>query len=284
MKVSIITPSLNSERYIAHNLKSVHLDQTGDFSIEHIIVDGNSSDKTVEIVENFKLEHGADIKIIQGKDKNMYDAINKGLKAMKGDIWACLNTDDLYYPGIINLVVNQFSKDPELDVVYGFPDMIDENGKFIHTLYLPKFNLEFLVLRGYCLTILQPASFLHRKVLKKVGYFDINYRYASDYDYFIRTGSKCKMKLIETSFTQFRQHSDSITCSQKTRDIQTEETLSISEKYQEQFGFKKRSLFMDNLRLYVKQIKPNNFNYTIQRISELTSSKSWKCFLKQKIF
>jgi len=272
MKVSIITPSLNSEKYIAHNLKSIHLDQAGDFSIEHIIVDGNSSDRTIDIVETFKREHHADIKIITGKDKNMYDAINKGLKAMEGDVWACLNTDDFYYPGVIDLVVNKFSRDPELDVVYGFPDMIDENGKFINTFYLPKFDLEFLVLKGLCLTIFQPASFLHRKVLDKVGYFNIDYRYASDYDYFIRVGSKCKMKLIENSFTQFRQHPDAISCNQKTRSVQIEEALSVSKKYQEQFGFKKRSLLVDNLRFYFRQMKPNNFNYAIQRISELISS------------
>ncbi|NPE30014.1 glycosyltransferase [Methanococcoides sp. SA1] len=283
MKISIITPSLNSERYIESNLNSVHLRQDGDFSIEQIVIDGNSTDRTLDIIESFKEDHDANIRIIQGKDKNMYDAINKGLKSMNGDVWACLNTDDLYYPGIINVVANEFNKSPGLDVVYGYPDMIDENGKFLHTLYLPSFNLEYLVLRGYCLTILQPASFLRRSVLDKVGYFDISYNYASDYDYFIRVGSECKMKLIETSFTQFRQHPDAITCNETTRSVQTDETLSISQKYIDKFNINQRSLFFDNLKLYARQLKPDNLRYAITRLNEINKSNSWGCFLKDRI-
>lgn len=283
MKVSIITPSLNSEKYIENNLRSVHLEQKGDFLLEHIIIDGGSNDKTIDIIKNFKNKHCANIKIIQSKDKSMYEAINKGLKVIDGDIWACLNTDDLYYPGIIDLVVKEFTEHAELDVVYGYPDMIDENGKFIYTIYLPNFDLDYLILRGYCLTILQPASFLHKRVLDKVGYFDINYRYASDYDYFIRVGSKCKMKLIPKSFMQYREHPNAITCNKKTRTIQTEETLSISKKYIDKLGIKQRSIFIDNLKLYVRQIKFNNFGYMITRFNELTRSKSWIRFIKERI-
>ncbi|VVB92813.1 Dolichyl N-acetyl-alpha-D-glucosaminyl phosphate 3-beta-D-2,3-diacetamido-2,3-dideoxy-beta-D-glucuronosyltransferase [uncultured archaeon] len=283
MKVSIITPSLNSGKYIENNLKSVHLGQNDDFSVEQIIIDGGSTDQTLNIINNFKTKYNANIKLIQGKDKSMYDAINKGLKSMDGDIWACLNTDDLYYPGIINLVVKEFNKNPELDVVYGYPDMIDENGEFIHTLYLPKFDLEFLVLRGYCLTILQPASFLHKRVLDKVGYFDITYKYASDYDYFIRVGSKCKMELVRKSFTQFREHPAAITCNEKTRSVQTEETISISKKYMDEFKIKQRSLLLDNLKLYLRQVSFKNFRYMLERTNELTRTGSWRWFLKERI-
>lgn len=283
MKISIITPSRNSEKYIENNLKSVHLQQNGDFSIEQIIVDGNSTDRTIEIIEAFKEQHNANIKIIQGKDKNMYDAINKGLKAMTGDVWACLNTDDLYYPGIVNLVDKEFNKSPEVDVVYGYPDMIDENDKFIHTLYLPKFNLDFLVLRGYCLTILQPASFLRRRVVDKIGYFDINYNYASDYDYFIRVGAGCKLKRVPKSFTQFREHPDAITCNEKTRSIQTEETISISKKYMDQFGIKTRSLLLDNLKLYLIQMRFKNLKYALNRVCGLSKSNSWRWFIKERM-
>lgn len=283
MKVSIITPSFNSEKYIETNLKSIHLGQNGNFELEQIIVDGGSTDRTIGIIKDFKEKYGANIKLIEGKDKSMYDAINKGLRAMAGEIWACLNTDDIYYPGIINLVVNEFNKHPEIDVVYGYPDMIYEKGNFMHTLYLPDFNLDFLVLRGYCLTILQPASFLSKRVLEKVGYFDIQYRYASDYDYFIRVGHACKMKLIRKSFTQFREHPAAITCNERTRTVQTEETFSISKKYMNKFGIKQRSLILDNLELYLKQLKVKNIKYALVRIIELTRTNSWCRFLKDRI-
>jgi glycosyltransferase involved in cell wall biosynthesis len=283
MHVSIITPSRNSEKYIENNLKSIHLEQKGDFSLEQIIVDANSTDKTVEIIKSFQEEHQANIKLIQGKDKNMYDAINKGMKAMKGDIWACLNTDDLYYPNTIQTAINEFNSNPELEVVYGYPDMIDVNGNFIHTLYLPKFNLDFLVHRGYCLTILQPASFLRKTVIDKIGFFDIDYNYASDYDYFIRVGANCKMKLIKKSFTQFREHPDAITCNMNTRSVQTEESDAISQKYMKKYGIDSRSIFYDNICLYALQLKPANFPYAYNKIKKVTSAGEWKCFLKERI-
>lgn len=257
--------------------------QNGDFSMEHIIVDGNSTDNTIEIIEKFKEEHNANIVLIQGKDKNMYDAINKGMKAMKGNIWACLNTDDIYYPNTITTAIDEFSKDSNIEVVYGFPDMVDENGVFIHTLYLPTFNLEFLVLRGYCLTILQPASFLKKSVIDKIGYFNIDYKYASDYDFFIRVGAYCKMKLVKKSFTQFRQHPDSITCKTSTRTVQTDESLAISKKYQAELGIEKRSLFYDNVRLYLTQLKPCNYPYAINRFKEITTSGKLQNFMKERI-
>ncbi len=284
MKVSIITPSFNSEKYIENNLESVHLSQKGDFELEQIIVDGGSTDRTIEIVRSFKEKHNANIQIIQGKDKSMYDALNKGLKAIDGDVWASLNTDDLYCPGVVDVVVKEFSEQSDLDVVYGYPDMIDENGKFMYTLYLPEFDLDFLILKGYSLTILQPAAFFHRRVIDKVGYFDINYKYASDYDYCIRAGYKCKMKLIRRSFTQYRIHPGSITWgNEKRRSVQTEETFSISKKYMDQFGIKQRSLFLDNLMLYAIQLKFNNFGYILKRLTEITTSKSWHRFLKERI-
>ena len=213
----------------------------------------------------------------------MYDAINKGMKEVKGDIWACLNTDDLYYPDTIATVLDEFDSDQELEVVYGYPDMVDENGNFIHTLYLPEFNLDFLVLRGYCLTILQPASFLKRNVIDKVGYFDIDYNYASDYDYFIRIGATCKIKLVKKSFTQFREHPDAITHNKSTRCIQTEESNQISQKYKEKYGIKSRSLLYDNLCLYKRQLKPVNFPYACNRIREMTNIEVLKWFLKERI-
>ena len=162
MKISIITPSLNSAKYIDQNLESVHLHQNGDFSIEQIIVDGGSTDKTIDIVENFKACHHVDIKVIRGTDKNMYDAINKGLKNINGDIWACLNTDDQYNAEIFSTITKEFIENPTVDVIYGYIDQVDENGKFICTSYLPKFNFEFLIIKG-CLNINHPGIFLRKR-------------------------------------------------------------------------------------------------------------------------
>ena len=197
--ISIITPTKNSERYILDNLKSIHLHQNlYNINMEHIIVDGNSTDKTVNIIEQFKSKYNLNIKIIVNEnDQGVYDAINKGMQYVSGDIWSVLNSDDMYYPTTLHSVINTFRTNLEgLDAVYGNVDMIDSNGKFIHTLYLPKFNLEYLILKGYCLTILQPALFLRNSVINKVRCFDTEYKYASDYDYCIRLGLNYNLKLM----------------------------------------------------------------------------------------
>lgn len=280
MKVSIITPTLNSEKYILENLESVHLWQNKNIAIEQIIVDGNSTDQTIDIVKSFKQKYNANIEIIQSKDKNMYDAINKGLKAVTGNIWACLNSDDIYNPKAITLVVNEFNKNPDLDVVYGYLDIIDENGIFLRKKYLPKFNLNYLILRKHCSTINQPASFLQKRVIDDIGYFNINYNYASDYDYFIRVGSKCKMKLIKKSITKFRQHETSISYNKKSQNIQWNESDLISKKYIEDLSINQANLYKENLRYYIIQIKLINSRFLLSQILETAKSNSWKDYIK----
>lgn len=265
MKVSIITPSLNSEKFIEYNLKSVHIHQNGDFSVEQIIVDGGSTDQTIDITESFKERHDADITIIQDKDKSMYDAINKGLKIMNGDIWACLNTDDLYNPRIIPLVIEEFKRHPEIDVVYGYLDRIDENGNFLVTSYLPKkIDLKLLILAQSTWCIYQPSTFLRTTVIDKVGYFDIKYKYASDYDYLIRVAGKCKMKLLHKSFTKYRKHSNALSVNPKTASTLNKEAEEISTGYMDELGIMQKNSFLDHLRLYVIRKRLS----LIQRISK----------------
>jgi glycosyltransferase involved in cell wall biosynthesis len=283
MKVSIITPSFNSEKYIEDNLKSVHLQQEGDFTIEQIIVDGNSTDNTLAIIKAFKEKYNANIKIIQGKDQNMYDAINKGLKEMTGDIWACLNTDDFYNEGIFNIIVNIFNNNHNIDVLYGFPNMVDDKGHFLYTLYLPKFNLDYFILKANCLLIFQPATFLHSRVIDKVGCFNINYNYASDYDYFIRVASSCNIKLVNKSFTNYRKHNDAITCKKNTREIQVSEALKIRDVYMNLYNMHYKRIFYLNILFYLKQLKIVNVKHILRRINEHTKSKDWSEFINNSL-
>ena len=111
--VSIITVSYNSERFIEHNILSV-LKQ--DYpNIEHIIIDGNSSDKTVEIIEKYNK-----IKYISESDNGITDAYNKGIKLSSGSIISFLNSDDVFYDNkaIIN-IVNAMHENPSVGIVFG---------------------------------------------------------------------------------------------------------------------------------------------------------------------
>ncbi len=265
IKLSIITPSLNSEKFIKKNLQSIHLKQKGTHTIEHIIIDGGSKDNTIKIINEFKKKHEVNIKLIQGKDKNMYDAINKGMKLVTGDIWACLNTDDQYIPDIFSTIVDEFKKQPETEVVYGNLEYVNEKGNFERELYLPKFDIDFLILTKASANIYQPAAFLRKRVIKKIGFFNTNYNYASDYDYFIRVGLNCKLKQIEKPVTKFTLHDNSITWgNKKTASVQKKESEEISTKYIKET--KKKSIRCALFLHYIKQMKLKNLKYLSKRL------------------
>lgn len=253
MKISIITPSLNSEKFIETALKSIHLSQSGDFSIEHIIVDGGSTDQTINIINSFKEKNAANIILLQGKDKNMYDAINKGLKKMSGNIWACLNTDDQYFPGILAEVVKEFKRSPEIEVVYGEMEYVSENGKILYSEKLPSFSLRNLILAKGSFGIHQPAMFLRKSVISKVGLFDTNYNYASDYDYLIKVGNTCNMSVLNKKMTRFRIHEESLSSSKNIRARFIGETKEISGKYVKKFEISKRNILF-YAELYLNQM------------------------------
>lgn len=269
MKISIITPSFNSEEYILNNLKSVHLNQEGDFSIEQVIVDGGSVDKTLDIVNSFRDSHKADIKVITGKDKSMYDAINKGLKAMSGDVWACLNTDDEYKPGIFSVIAKEFRENKDVDVLYGYLDIVDEDGKFQYTSYLPHFDLDFLVLSRGCRCINQPATFLRKSVLDKVGYFDLAYRYASDYDYLIRVGHQCRVKRINQSFTKFMMRKSSLSSGTDSKTALEKEAEVISNVYITKYGIRSKNLYFPYLTFYLNHLRFDNLPYLFKKLPKI---------------
>ena len=207
--ISIITPTYNSERYILDNLKSIHCNQ--DFhNIEHIIVDGKSDDSTLEIIKRFKKANSANIRLIVGHDKNMYEAINKGMMFINGDIWACINSDDQYYPNILTKVRTYFDKNTDVEVLSGDYIHVDENGEFVFRKIHPKFSKKRLLRMGWCI-ISQPATFLRKSVIEQVGYFDDSCAYVADYDYFIRVAIKCSIKQVNYPVTLDRLHSGSLT-------------------------------------------------------------------------
>ena len=201
----------------------------------------------------------------------MYDAINKGMKLITGDVWACLNTDDQYTPNTFSMVEKEFNKDKKTDVVYGSLIYVNEKQKFKRELYLPKFNLEFLILSKASSNIYQPAAFLKKEVINKVGFFNIKYNYAADYDYLIHTAINCKLKQIKKPFTKFTIHKDSITWGSKKTEIQQKkESLEISKKYIKQLNINKKSIKLQLTTHYIKQLKLKNMKYIITRILKNT--------------
>lgn len=189
MKFSIITPSYNQGQFIKKTIDSV-INQNGDFDIEYFVMDGGSSDNTIEILKSTEklLKNSPRISFYwqSGKDKGQTDAINQALKKCSGDIVAYINSDDYYLPGAFQKVVDYFSKNPAKFWVVGNCQVSDP--KFNWTFFLKHiwpihlFKSALLIFN----TINQPSVFLKKTLVDKVGKFDTDYHYAFDYDYWLR--------------------------------------------------------------------------------------------------
>jgi glycosyltransferase len=180
MKVSIITATLNSEKTIKDNLISV--DNQNYNNIEHIIIDGNSNDKTLEIIVKYK----ASKKIIihSSKDKGIYYALNKGIDLSTGEIICFLNSDDFYFDkNTISKVVNCF-KISNADVVYGNLNYITKNNSKVLRKWISNdFNF-FLLKKGWMPP--HPSTFVKKKIINKKKWFNTNYKISADYDFLIK--------------------------------------------------------------------------------------------------
>jgi glycosyltransferase involved in cell wall biosynthesis len=178
--VSIITPSFNKGEYIEETISSVQNQSYP--NIEHIIIDGGSSDQTLEILKS----HENHLTWISEQDAGQSDAINKGLKISNGDILAYLNADDIYLWDTIDTAVEYFINNPEVGMIYG--DGLNSDGCGGNQRYIKsqKYNLKSLI---YCKNyISQPSVFLRRSTIDTIGEFDINLNLAMDLDYWIRVG------------------------------------------------------------------------------------------------
>ena len=197
--VSIVTPTFNSAHYLRETLDSVAGQSYR--PIEHIVVDGVSSDDTLRIVQEYP-----HVRWISEPDKGMYDAVNKGLRMASGSILAYLNGDDLYFPDTVERAVAQFAEYPEAGLVFGYCRYIDPDGQELFVRRYPEFNWAlYSVLDGS--TIPQQTAFWRRRVLETAGYFDATFRMAGDFEFFVRAGKNWSVRRIGGApLAQFRFH------------------------------------------------------------------------------
>ena len=176
MKVSIITIAYNSSKTIAKTLRSV-LDQKAN-NIEHIIIDGKSSDNTLEICKKFS--HIS--KIISEKDKGVYDAFNKGLKFATGEIIGFLNSDDTFYnEESLQDIINAF--DSNTDCIYGNLEYINSNGVVVR-----KWKSKVFKAGAFKKAWMpaHPTFYCRKKIYDKLGWYKSTYKIAGDFELMLR--------------------------------------------------------------------------------------------------
>lgn len=186
MKISIITVCFNSERTIEKTLKSVAF-QTY-CNIEHIVFDGNSTDKTVDIVKKFK-----HISILESKkDNGVYFALNNAMNVATGDIIALLHADDFYYNEfVVEQIVSTFEQN-NIDVIYADLQYVSQDNKVVRYWKAGHFEPKKLFF-GWMPP--HPTIFFKTEVLKKIGGFDTNFKISADYDWILRVFNCQEIKI-----------------------------------------------------------------------------------------
>ncbi len=183
MKVSIITATWNSGATIRDTIESV-LRQTYP-DIEHIIVDGASSDTTMDIVKEYELRYNGRLHYISEKDNGIYDAMNKGIAMSTGDVIGILNSDDFYTSDDVVKRVEEELRLSDVDAVYGDVHYVNgENLSRCVRYYSSKpFRRSFM---RFGFMPAHPSFYCRRDVYLKFGFFDTSYRVAADFEHLLR--------------------------------------------------------------------------------------------------
>lgn len=176
MKISIITPVYNAEYTLEKTILSV-INQEMEAELEYIVIDGNSTDKTLNIIKKYQNRINLFISEI---DKGVYDAMNKGIAHATGDIIGIVNADDWYNDGALKIVEETFKKDEKIEIIYSPVETYYDHQ------YLIQFRPGSLDRLFFKFTINHPSCFVRKLVYARLGSYDLKYSIAADYDFILR--------------------------------------------------------------------------------------------------
>ena len=228
LRISIVTPSFNQAPYLERTLESV-LGQTGDFSLEYRVIDGASTDGSVDILQRYRDR----LSFISEPDRGQVDAINKGLRATTGDIVGWVNSDDVLLPGALEAVAQAFRANPDIEWLHGRCEIIDPDDQPVRkwvSLYkhlrAQRHSFENLLTENY---VSQMTTFWRRRVHDEIGYLDDGLHFAFDYDLWLRLARRGAPLYLSRKLACFRWYPSSKSGSQFER--QFSEDFAVAERY-----------------------------------------------------
>lgn len=195
--ITIITPCYNSEGTIERTIKSI-IDQNYG-NIQYIVVDGKSSDRTLDIVEKYRPYFKDRLLVISEKDNGIYDAMNKGISKAGGDLIGIINSDDWYENNAFETVAKIYQESQEsMIVIYGMLKVW--RGSELCRIYM---NLHRFIEENM---ITHPTCFVDRRVYQNYGVYNTKYKSSADYEFILRTcrNEKIEYKPVYTCLANFR--------------------------------------------------------------------------------
>jgi glycosyltransferase involved in cell wall biosynthesis len=176
--ISVVTVVYNGGRYLEQTILSI-INQTYE-NIEYIIVDGGSSDGTLDIIRKYddRIDYW-----VSEPDKGIYDAMNKGINLARGELIGLLNADDYYEPDAAEAIVDTYRADPCQQVLYGNTFFLQEA---LNLRYKSYASMKYW--RGMCFS--HQAMFVHRDIYRSLGPYDTGLRIAADYDFVVKAATK----------------------------------------------------------------------------------------------
>jgi len=200
-KISVITPVYNGERYIESCLESV-IEQTCPF-VEHLIVDGGSTDNTIKIVEHYSKEY-LHIKWISEKDKGQSDAMNKGIRLASGSIISILNVDDFYEPNTLNFVLKSFKTLLEPSLLVGNCNVLNHDDAIKYVNAPKNLNWKDVLLKKAPHPFNPSAYFYHSSLHSKIGVYDVDNHYTMDLDFLLKALRIANVKYVDRVLGNYR--------------------------------------------------------------------------------
>ena len=240
-KVTIVTPSYNQGEFIRETIESV-LNQTYD-NIEYIVMDGGSTDNTVEILRSY----GDRIIWRSEKDGGQADAVNKGIRIAKGEIIGWLNSDDTYYPDAVEKAVQTLLDHPDVDMVYGEGFYIDKDSRETQRYATKLFDHKSLA--SECM-ICQPTAFFTKEIVEKVGLLRADLQLCMDYELWMRISKEGKVLYVPYLMATSRMYEDN-----KTMSRRSEVYREVCREVKHHYGYVPHTWLL-GYAMYLKEMKP----------------------------
>jgi glycosyltransferase involved in cell wall biosynthesis len=222
VRFGVVTPVLNGEAFLQQTLESIWTQVSDDVEIDHVLVDGGSTDRTLEIAADYPT------RVLRSEDdQGMYDAVNKGLAAVDGQIVGYINADDEIAPGAVAAIVDGFRREPLAGWLCGKVEYIGPEGEVLGRMQPVRVSLASYAGIGWS-TIPQQTVWARREFFDAIGPFDLAFRNCGDYDWYARALRRQHPLILHRTIGRFRLHPAQISLDPAKMDL---ESRMVQERY-----------------------------------------------------